>query len=222
MVGLFFQVVQLAAYGIATSNWYDRILQERNALITDIVVPFKGHVACRWFGRSVIHHVSIDQCIRVCVCQGQPARFDILRSLLSQRTRLLHSGLVQGMVNGVRGLCNGLGPALFGFVFYLFDVNLNYAPPLSASSPSRPIPRSNWTTLNMNTRVMHSSMLTRDVPGPPFLFGALLATVSLMFSLLLPNSKGENYGTANDTRTIEHKARLLTVDEESNDNVQLD
>jgi hypothetical protein len=23
MVGLFFQIVQLAAYGIATSNWYD-------------------------------------------------------------------------------------------------------------------------------------------------------------------------------------------------------
>ncbi|CAF3619973.1 unnamed protein product, partial [Adineta steineri] len=23
------------------------------------------------------------------------------------------------MVNGVRGLCNGLGPALFGFTFYL-------------------------------------------------------------------------------------------------------
>ena len=66
-------------------------------------------------------------------------------------------------------------------------------------------------------------MLTRDVPGPPFLFGALLATVSLIFSLLLPNSKaGDSYGTINDTRTIEHKARLLTVDEESNDNVQLD
>jgi hypothetical protein len=23
MVGLFFQIVQLAAYGVATSNWYD-------------------------------------------------------------------------------------------------------------------------------------------------------------------------------------------------------
>lgn len=66
-------------------------------------------------------------------------------------------------------------------------------------------------------------MLTRDIPGPPFLFGALLATVSLMFSLLLPHSKGgDNYGTINDTRTIEHEARLLTVDDESNDNNQRD
>lgn len=34
-------------------------------------------------------------------------------------------GLVQGMVTGMRGLCNGLGPAMFGVIFYLFHVNLN-------------------------------------------------------------------------------------------------
>ena len=28
-------------------------------------------------------------------------------------------------MTGIRGLCNGLGPALFGFVFYLFNVDLN-------------------------------------------------------------------------------------------------
>lgn len=25
----------------------------------------------------------------------------------------------------MRGLCGGLGPAMFGFIFYLFNVNLN-------------------------------------------------------------------------------------------------
>lgn len=34
-------------------------------------------------------------------------------------------GVVQGMITGIRGLCNGLGPALYGFVFYLFHVELN-------------------------------------------------------------------------------------------------
>nr|CAD7579313.1 unnamed protein product [Timema californicum] len=34
-------------------------------------------------------------------------------------------GLVQGMVTGMRGLCNGLGPAMFGLIFYLFHVDLN-------------------------------------------------------------------------------------------------
>ena len=34
-------------------------------------------------------------------------------------------GLVQGMVTGIRGLCNGLGPAMYGLIFYLFHVDLN-------------------------------------------------------------------------------------------------
>lgn len=37
----------------------------------------------------------------------------------------LISGVVQGMVTGMRGLCNGLGPAMFGVIFYLFHVDLN-------------------------------------------------------------------------------------------------
>ena len=28
------------------------------------------------------------------------------------------------MITGIRGLCNGIGPALFGFVFYVFHVDL--------------------------------------------------------------------------------------------------
>jgi hypothetical protein len=35
------------------------------------------------------------------------------------------AGVVQGMVTGMRGLCNGLGPAMFGVIFYLFHVDLN-------------------------------------------------------------------------------------------------
>ena len=38
---------------------------------------------------------------------------------------ILFTGVAQGVVTGIRGLCNGLGPALFGFVFYLFNVDLN-------------------------------------------------------------------------------------------------
>lgn len=34
-------------------------------------------------------------------------------------------GVVQGIITGVRGLCNGLGPALYGFIFFLFHVELN-------------------------------------------------------------------------------------------------
>lgn len=39
------------------------------------------------------------------------------------------AGVVQGMITGIRGLCNGLGPALYGFVFYLFHVELSDTDP---------------------------------------------------------------------------------------------
>lgn len=35
------------------------------------------------------------------------------------------TGLVQGIITGIRGLCNGLGPAVYGFIFYLFHVDLS-------------------------------------------------------------------------------------------------
>ena len=39
-------------------------------------------------------------------------------------------GVAQGVITGIRGLCNGLGPALFGFIFYLFHVDLNDTDPV--------------------------------------------------------------------------------------------
>lgn len=38
-------------------------------------------------------------------------------------------GVVQGIITGIRGLCNGLGPALYGFIFFLFHVELNELSP---------------------------------------------------------------------------------------------
>lgn len=33
--------------------------------------------------------------------------------------------MVQGIITGMRGLCNGVGPAVYGFIFYLFHVDLS-------------------------------------------------------------------------------------------------
>lgn len=38
---------------------------------------------------------------------------------------LLVIGAVQGIITGIRGLCNGLGPALFGLMFFIFHVDLD-------------------------------------------------------------------------------------------------
>ena len=121
------------------------------------------------------------------------------------------------MVNGVRGLCNGLGPALYGFTFYLFNVDLGYTSSMTVRKPML-----NTTTATMGVQPMFASMLSRDIPGPPFLFGAFLATIALMFSLLLPNTKFEMNSTGSDTRTIEQRARLLPVNEETNEFIESD
>ncbi len=57
-------------------------------------------------------------------------------------------GLVQGMITGMRGLCNGLGPAMFGLIFTLFHVDLTEpggtggdgASGTADSYPPRPVP----------------------------------------------------------------------------------
>jgi hypothetical protein len=42
------------------------------------------------------------------------------------------------MVTGMRGLCNGLGPAMFGIIFYLFHVDLNEDSPPGRVRDQRP------------------------------------------------------------------------------------
>ncbi len=31
---------------------------------------------------------------------------------------------MQGILSGIRGLCQGVGPAVFGFIFYMFNMDL--------------------------------------------------------------------------------------------------
>ncbi|KAF2982120.1 hypothetical protein EK904_015213, partial [Melospiza melodia maxima] len=86
----------------------------------------------------------------------------------------LSPGVVQGMITGIRGLCNGLGPALYGFVFYLFHVELNeMAEVETLGKASKP---------NMANPTDESSI----IPGPPFLFGACSVLLSLLVALFIP------------------------------------
>ncbi|XP_032592375.1 hippocampus abundant transcript 1 protein isoform X1 [Drosophila grimshawi] len=79
-------------------------------------------------------------------------------------------GAVQGMITGMRGLCNGLGPAVFGIVFYLFNVDLN-------SEHSAVVSKSHAT--NVEKISMH-------VPGPPFVFGALCVFCAIIVAAFIP------------------------------------
>lgn len=78
-------------------------------------------------------------------------------------------GLVQGMVTGMRGLCNGLGPAMFGIIFYLFHVDLNYD--TQSLPPKPPILDENNRT---GTATQHQDIV-------PQVFFFLLLKFSLSF-----------------------------------------
>ena len=68
------------------------------------------------------------------------------------------------MVTGVRGLCTGLGPAIFGIIFTLFGIDkvlddVEKVPVVPDSS--------NASDVGTTGELTNDSIL----PGPPFLFG---------------------------------------------------
>jgi len=75
------------------------------------------------------------------------------------------------MVTGMRGLCNGLGPAMFGLIFYMFHVDLNEGD--SADSTHA-------------TEIQHPEVYSQLVPGPPFVFGAFLVVCALLVASFIP------------------------------------
>lgn len=119
-------------------------------------------------------------------------------------------GLVQGMITGMRSLCNGLGPAVYGFIFYLFHVDLNEAPPVSGmSADGRPI--FHPTTPSSNNMSLKSPTDAQLVPAPPFVFGALLVFLALLVAAFIPDtaSNAERESRSNSRSSPSHYSRVL-------------
>ncbi|ELU06448.1 hypothetical protein CAPTEDRAFT_182946 [Capitella teleta] len=83
------------------------------------------------------------------------------------------AGVAQGMITGIRGLCNGLGPALYGFIFYLFHVDLNEPGGDDDDPPKLPSNATSFQTV---------------MPGPPFAFGAILVILALLVAIFIPEN----------------------------------
>lgn len=188
-LGLVFQLVQLAWYGLSTQYW---------------MMWAAGVLAAM----SSITYPSISSFV----------------SILSDKDK---QGTVQGVITGIRGLCQGFGPALFGFIFYLFDVNLDDGeaghmgvggqfPPVRI----RPIPLNNEKILsprrNVTSWVERPAFDWQLIPGPPFLIGALLVLLALLCntSLSISPSAGSKYfrRSPGHSRQSSDTARLLSGD----------
>ncbi|XP_052419235.1 hippocampus abundant transcript 1 protein isoform X4 [Carassius gibelio] len=100
--------------------------------------------------------------------------FPSVSALVSRCTDHGQQGAVLGMITGIRGLCNGLGPALFGFIFFLFNVELKEQNPVTPDTEEK-----------------------RVIPGPPFLFGACTVLLALLVALFIPSQHAPAVQTCN-------------------------
>lgn len=135
LLGLGFQILQLAWYGFGSEPWM------------------------MWAAGAVAAMSSIT--------------FPAVSALVSRTADADQQGVVQGMITGIRGLCNGLGPALYGFIFYIFHVELKELP---ITGPD----------LGTNTSPQHHFEQNSIIPGPPFLFGACSVLLALLVALFIP------------------------------------
>ncbi|XP_059840623.1 hippocampus abundant transcript 1 protein [Hemitrygon akajei] len=138
LLGLVFQMLQLAWYGLGYEPWM------------------------MWAAGAVAAMSSIT--------------FPAVSALVSRNADSDQQGVVQGMITGIRGLCNGLGPALYGFIFYIFHVELNESPENDAESSD-------------SKKTESHSEQSSIIPGPPFLFGACSVLLALLVAFFIPECR---------------------------------
>ncbi|XP_034047323.1 hippocampus abundant transcript 1 protein isoform X2 [Thalassophryne amazonica] len=141
LLGLGFQILQLAWYGFGSEPWM------------------------MWAAGAIAAMSSIT--------------FPAVSALVSQSADPDKQGVVQGMITGIRGLCNGLGPALYGFVFFLFNVELSAMDPIQGEYNIDPLP-------------LHSPTERSLIPGPPFLLGACTVVIAFLVAVFIPEKSSSS------------------------------
>lgn len=103
--------------------------------------------------------------------------YPALSAFVSKHAAADQQGVAQGLVTGIRGLCGGLGPALFGLIFYIFQVDLHSQ--TAESKADGAIARG-----SENLRRLQEQLL----PGPPFAFGAILVLLAILVAWFIPEN----------------------------------
>lgn len=122
-------------------------------------------------------------------------------------------GVVQGMVTGMRGLCNGLGPAMFGVIFYVFHVDLNDEHNVAAGAinglgaaagaAGGGLFENPDAKFVRNETLLHGGAIggvhhriedeySQLMPGPPFVFGALMVICAIAVAAFIPEAPSDN------------------------------
>jgi len=135
------------------------------------------------------------------VAAASSINYPAISAFVSNQAEANQQGVVQGMVTGIRGLCNGLGPALYGCIFYLFHVDLN----IPIDKIDEPL-----TFVNVTVPAPHPPSPTQAViPGPPFVFGSVLVILALLVALFIPESP-KNYASPSGSRKSSKDAERAT------------
>ena len=126
--------------------------------------------------------------------------YPAISAFVSIHSNADEQGVVQGIVTGMRGLCNGLGPAMFGVIFYLFNVdlndesknlnmnnNINYNDiKLGLTNMSDGVQLHNQHNNELMMGQNHeNNFLTQFMPGPPFVFGSMMVVCAILVAVFI-------------------------------------
>ena len=79
--------------------------------------------------------------------------YPAISALVSKQASPEQQGVALGILTGMRGLCNGLGPAVFGLLFWLFNVSLSESE--QADMLVLPVSAAHMITGLKNTTAVH-------------------------------------------------------------------
>ncbi|XP_058125985.1 hippocampus abundant transcript 1 protein-like isoform X1 [Anopheles coustani] len=175
IIGLLFEMLQLLWYGFGSQTWM------------------------MWAAGILASLASIT--------------YPAISAFVSIHSNPDQQGVVQGMVTGMRGLCNGLGPAMFGVIFYVFHVDLNdehagggAAAGLNGAGGLGGVASGSANGIfdGSDAKFVRNETLLGGVhhhiedeysqlmPGPPFVFGALMVICAIAVAAFIPEAPSDN------------------------------
>ncbi|KAH9278736.1 Tetracycline resistance protein, class B [Echinococcus granulosus] len=169
-----------------------------------------------------------------CVAGLGSITYPALSAFLSNHVKADQQGLTQGLLTGIRGLCGGLGPAVYGFIFFIFQVDLNYRPSNqslldgSLASGQNEVLSGENQTFQSQLQLLHR--VWTFIPGPPFAFGAFLALSAILVAILIPDNNAylilptTAFGTPASTASpanLRHLSHGISSNSESSANLLL-